>query len=365
MAPVQATPDAPGIGAALPERVLVVRLGAIGDVTNALVFATALKRLRPTVRVGWVVHALAEPLVRDHPDVDVVHRFARDGGVRAFVRVVREVRAERYGLAVDLQRIQKSALVARASGAPRVLGYDRRRTKEQSWVWTGERIAPADGGRHMVEQYLDVAAHLGCAEPLRPRLGLDSEAEAWAEERVAALGAPPVAIALGATKPANRWASERFGELARALAELGPVAVTGGPAEREAARAIPALPGVHDFVGETSLRQLAALLSRARVLVSCDTGPMHLAAAAGTPVVALFGAADPRRTGPYPVPGGADDDLHRVVRELPECAPCGRRHCNQPRHTCMEELPVARVLAAVRGVLSAGTGTSSVAHSSA
>jgi ADP-heptose:LPS heptosyltransferase len=101
---------------------------------------------------------------------------------------------------------------------------------------------------------------------------------------------------------------------------------------------------VRSLVGETSLRQLCALSARARLFVGCDSGPMHVAAAQGTPVVALFGPADPRRTGPY----GAG---HRVVRVPPPCAPCNRRTCNQPRHACMEDISVARVLAAARDVL--------------
>jgi len=106
--------------------------------------------------------------------------------------------------------------------------------------------------------------------------------------------------------------------------------------------------GVRDLVGATGLRQLAALLSRARAFVGCDTGPMHLAAASGAPVVALFGPADPRRTGPW-------GEGHRVVRVPPPCAPCNRRTCDRPRHACMEDIDVERVLAEVRAVAASGT----------
>jgi lipopolysaccharide heptosyltransferase II len=344
----------------LPERVLVVRLGAIGDVVNALAFATAVKDASPATRVGWVVHPLAEPLVRGHPSVDRVHLWPRNGGLGALRRAVAELRAERYGLAVDLQRIQKSALLARLSGAPRVLGYDRRRAKEASWIWTRERIAAGPPEAHMVEQYLAFARHLGIEAPARLLLPVDGAAEAWAEEAVAEAGAAPALVNLGATKPANRWPGERFGTLAARIEdELGlPVFLTGSAADRETERGARAAPGgtggVRSLVGRTSLLQLLALQRRARVFVACDTGPMHMAVAVGTPTVALFGPADPRRTGPYGAVDAADRDVpgpHRVVRERPPCSPCNLRRCDQPRHACMEDLSVARVLAAVRDAL--------------
>jgi lipopolysaccharide heptosyltransferase I len=312
----------------LARRVLVVRLGAIGDVVNALVFAAALQELEPAVHIGWAVHPLAEPLVRGHPCVARVHVWRRGGGLAELRRLVREVRRERYELAVDLQRIQKSALLAWLSGAPRVLGFDRARTKEASWIWTNERIPAGDPDSHRVEQYLEVARHLGWQgsgpHHLLPR---DAAAEAWAEERVRELGAAPIVLAVGASKPANRWPPERFGELARALASelAAPVVLTGGPDDRAAAeRAVAAAAGaLVDLVGRTDLRQLAALVARARLFVGCDTGPMHVAAALERPVVALFGPADPRRTGPW-------GRGHAIVRGA----------SGETRHARMEDITV-------------------------
>jgi len=335
----------------LPSRILVVRLGAIGDVTNALVFASALREHDPEVEIGWVVHPLAEPLVRDHPAVSRVHLWRKQDGWKGLRAVLREIRACDYELAVDLQRITKSALLARWSGAPRVLGYDRLRAKEHSWIWTRERIPHTDPGAHMVEQYLEVARHLGApAERPIHQLPTDPVAEGWAAELVRELGAAPIIINVGASKPANRWLPERFGQLAalcRRELDL-PVCLTGAPHEqsiaREALEAAGPDSGIHDVVGQTSLRQLVALLDRARLFIGCDTGPMHLAAATGTQVVALFGPADPRRTGPF-------GESHRVVRVSPECAPCNRRECNQPRHACMDDITPELVLQAARETL--------------
>jgi lipopolysaccharide heptosyltransferase I len=286
----------------VPDRILVVRLGAIGDVVNALVFAGLVKRARPSVEIGWVVHDLVRPLVEGHPHVDRVHVWKRGSGLRGFRALVRELRTCRYELAVDLQRILKSAIVARASGAPRVLGYDRARAKECSWLLATERIASGPPHEHMVDQYRAFAEVLGCDGPAEHVLPSDASAAAWADEQVAALGAAPIVVNAGASKPQNRWPSERFAAVVAALARdaRAPLVVIGGPSDRElAAPLVAAASGVHDLVGRTSLRQLAALLARSRLLITGDTGPMHLAVAVGAPTLALFGPADPRRTGPY------------------------------------------------------------------
>ena len=340
------------VQAPLPRRVLIVRLGAIGDVVNALVLATALKRHAPSIEIGWAVHPLARPLVEGHPAIDRVHVWERGRGIAGAREIVGALRRERYDLAVDLQRITKSALLARLSGAPRVLGYDRRRAKELSWLWTKERIGPGPAHAHMVEQYLEFARHLGVPEPVAElALPPDAEADSWAQERLAELGGPPVLLGVGASKPANRWPPERFGRLAVDLErELGhPVCLVGGPgdgpaAERALAAAGPDSSRIRNLVGGTTLRQLTALLGHAALFVGCDTGPMHLAVASGAPTLALFGPADPRRTGPW-------GERHRVVRTAPPCAPCNRKHCNQPRHACMEDIAPRDVLAATRTLL--------------
>jgi len=328
--------------ATLPESVLVVRLGAIGDVTNALVFAEAVRAYAPDTRIGWVVHPLAHPLVEGHPAVDRVHLWRRRRAWADLPRLRRELRGEGYGLAVDLQRIAKSALVARLSGAPRVLGHDRGRSKELSWVLRNEHLAPGDPRAHMVEHYLDFARHLGIEQPVvRHRLPHDPQAEAWAAARVSEWGGAPLVLSIGASKPENRWPAERFGELARALGALPePTVLVGGPGDRAAGQRASAAAGdaAIDLVGQTDLRQLVSLLGRARLVVSADSGPMHLAAACQRPVVALFGPADPDRTGPW-------GTGHAVVT-------VSNRDGREPQQgSAMEELPVEQVVMAVRDLM--------------
>ena len=301
-----------------PRRVLIVRLGAIGDVVNALTLAAALKRQDPEVHVGWLTHPLAEPLLRDNPCVDRVHRLPRKGIIGALPALRRELRAERYDLVVDLQRMLKSAVLARLAGAARVLGYDRARSKEGSWRLYGERIPAGPARAHMVDQYAEFAHHLGCQGPVQHPLppipeALLGEVQQWLRP----LGdKPPIAVHIGASKPQNRWEPERYAGLIEGLLEKhsGGIVLTGGPGD--AADAAPTRermagePRFLDLLGQTDLMQLMAVFTQCRLFIGCDTGPMHLASALDLPVVALFGPADPLRTGPY-------GDRHLVVRKTP------------------------------------------------
>ena len=317
----------PRVSTALPRRILIVRLGAIGDVVNALVLANAIRRFDPAVEIGWAVHDLSLPMVHAHPSIDRVHLWKRGGGIAEFRRLVRELREVQYELAIDLQRLAKSATLARASRAPRILGFDRARTKEGSFLLTSERILAGDRSLHMVDQYLEFARYLGIADARAEfRWPDDPAAESWAESWVREHGAP-LLLNLGASKARKMWPPERFGELALAIERAFgvPIAFTGSPADsalagraRGRATALDSRSGKswHDLTGKTSLIQLAALQARALGVVTCDTGPMHMAVARGARVITIFGPGEPMRTGPY-------GQLANVVRRRANGTPAG------------------------------------------
>jgi len=320
-----------------PASVCLVKLGAIGDVVNTLPLVHRLRQAWPETRLAWAIAPLAHGLVQGHPEVDefLVLDVKRRDHWRPFLR---ELRGRRFELTIDLQRILKSGLITRASGAPRRLGFDRARCKELSWLFTNERIPPRRDPGVTVAQYLEFADHLG----------LPDCSPEWNLPRVPwAAASPRVCLGIGASKPANLWPAERWAELATALVDgrAGPalepheLALCGGPQDRALADAILALapPGVMDHVGTLTLQETAGLLAASALFVSGDTGPLHMAVAVGTPVVALFGAADPGRTGPFGQP-------EAVVRNPVDCAPCRRRHCNVAGHPCMTGLEVEAVL---------------------
>jgi len=320
--------------------ILIVKLGALGDVINTLPLTVLLRR-ELGARIHWLVEPLSYPLVNAHADVHHTILFDKFHWKSALADVIRRLRRHRFDLVLDLQRIIKSGGFCLAARANRKIGFDRRRCKELTWLLPFERIPPADPGAHMLDQYLEFARHLRISNPTvqwnipeTVRCGFD-------------LPAQYAVLNIGATKPANRWFSEKFARLAELLEDRYrlPCVLTGGPADAEDGRRIVEMArcGLMDLTGRTSLPELVDVLKRAAVVVSCDTGPMHLAVALKREVVALFGPADPRRTGPY---------RGRVIQKKADCMPCGRRRC--PDRSCMKAIEAEDVAAVIEEILSPG-----------
>ena len=332
-------------------RVLLVRLSSIGDVVHTLPALAALTRAGH--EAGWIVEPAARPLLEGLPLLErgVVATPAARRVTLGSVRVVRSaLRASSFDLALDFQGLWKSAMWARLSGAHRVLGFERAARREpSSALLMSERAPLPAGARHVIDKNLALLRPLGIdALGLRefPLPDLRSE-ERRVEDELRALGVDRFLI----LNPGGGWASklwpaEAFGELARRLGADGLRAlVTWGPGEEDLADRVAAASGGHARKGfATTLREYVALARRALLVVGADTGPVHLACAVETPVVALFGPTDPRRNGPF-----LDED--RVVRKVPLCAPCYRREC-VTHSRIMASLSVDEVARAVRERLS-------------
>ena len=323
------------------ERIALVKLGAIGDVVNTLPFANRLRAGYPKARITWVIAPLSHALLAGHPAVDefLVFDAKQPSTWPGFVR---ELRARKIELAIDLQRLIKSGMITRASGAKTRLGFDRARCKERSHLFTNLRIPPNAAPGVTVAQYLEFADFLELpAQTPRWELPFTPVAPPRAGER-------RVVLNIGASWSSKHWAHEKWAELARRLTrELGlTVHLSGGPQDRDAAAEIVRLAGVPiaAHAGEYTLLETAGLLASAELVVSGDSGPLHMAVALGRPVVALFGAADPRRTAPIGQP-------EAVVRNPVECSPCRLRVCPVPGHPCMSGLAVETVFARVPGRL--------------
>jgi len=335
-----------------PWRILLVKLSSLGDVIHALPTLEALRALYPQGQITWLVEAVNAPLLAGHPALDEVwpmprlrlggNRFWGDMG--QLLRVARRLREEPFDLVIDLQGLLKSAMWVALAKSPRKLGYDR--TRELSYLALTERLPPYDQDEHAVRRYLNVARRLGApAGPPRFRLGFPEPKDL---SRLVPLeaGRPLVILHPGARWASKLWPAGHWARLAGWLAqELGfQVAITGSPGDRDLVAEMVSRTDAPlvNLAGRTTLAELAALLKNARLAVTTDTGPMHLAAALGTPVAALFGPTAPWRTGPF-------GEGHEVLRlELP-CSPCFRRQCPEPR--CLIDLPVAAVQEAVEKIL--------------
>lgn len=286
-------------------RLLIVRLSAIGDVVHGLPVAMALRRHFPNACIGWVVEGRAGDLLAGHEAIDELFRVPRRWlrSPRAVWRLRGALRRFAPQVAIDLQGLTKSAIAARLSGAPRRIGPGGRDGRELSRLLNNVRVTPM--AVHVIERNLQLLAPLGIASShvefglKEPPHGLGRIKKYVAE---ANLENGFALINPGAGWPSKLWPTERFAAVARHLGQRGLKAVVAwaGHQELDMARAIvTGAPGQGDLAPQTSLVELAALARRARLFVSSDTGPLHIAAAVGTPCVGLFGPMPHERNGPY------------------------------------------------------------------
>jgi heptosyltransferase-1 len=301
-----------------PHRVLICRVGAMGDVLHALPAVAALRRARPGWRIDWAVDPRWAPLLAafDHGEqgraiaVDRVHLVETRlwskaplsmVTLRSIRRLRGDLRAENFDLAVDMQGTLRSAVIARISGAPARAGYSDPRESLAGAFYT-QRL-PRDGV-HVVAQG---AALLGqaCGVALQPgavHLAAELPHEAWADHWAETLIANRriCILAPGAGWGAKRWPPERFGALAQQLHAIGFTVMVNAPREHDflASQVVAASAGAAQPV-VCNVTALIALLRRSALLIGGDSGPLHLAAALGVPLVALFGPTDPARNGPW------------------------------------------------------------------
>ena len=358
-----------------PQRILIVRLSALGDVVHVLPMLDALRAARPDAHIGWVVEEKAADLLRDHPQIDRLwvlprarvaehlRRFELVAAVRALWSFFRALRAVRYELALDCQSNLRSSLATWLSAAPRRVGFAAGFAKEGAQRLHTQSVEPRPGHVLKVERYLELLRALDLpVERPRPRVALPVELRTRAGAAMAALGPGPAVLihpGVSGRGSIKRWDPARFGAVARELAEAGArCLVSWGPGEREQAeRVVAASEGAARLGPETgSLRELAALLAAADLVIACDTGPLHLAAALGVPVVGLYGPKDPAVYAPWQARTGAPAP---VVRRPVPCSPCNANRCALSEVICMPAIEVDDVVAAAREAL--GPAASSAA----
>jgi heptosyltransferase I len=279
-------------------------MSAVGDAVHVLPLLTALKRQTPSAHVTWVLQPGPATLVRGHRDVDDIILFDRSQGVAGFSAIRRTLASRRFDLAMALQVYFKAGIITRFVKAGVRLGFDRARARDANWLFTNAQIPP-HAMQHVQDQYLEFADALGIphAEPIWD-LGPWASERAEQAARLAPFARPIAPIVVATSKPQKDWLPERWAAVCDALyADFGvqPVLV-GGRSERELHAERVILDAVRVPVVSalgSGLRGLVQLIDGAALVLSPDTGPLHITVALNRPVVSLIGYSNPKRVGPY------------------------------------------------------------------
>jgi heptosyltransferase I len=291
----------------VPRNIAIVMLSALGDAVHVLPVVNALKRAWPSSRITWIIQQMPHKLVAGHPAVDefiIFHRRRGTKGLRSFKELRTELEGRHFDLVLNLQVYLKAGIITGLIDADVKLGFDRARARDLNWLFTTHRI-PARPVGHVQDQYFEFIEHLGIdPRPVEWRIGVTPAERAAQREFFDSLSGPAIAVVVGTSKAEKNWSPSRYAEaLDRIHAELGlvPVLVGGpSPVERTAADAMMSLTRapVVDALGD-DIRRLIWLLDGSRIVLSPDTGPLHVANALGKPVVGLYGYTNPLRYGPY------------------------------------------------------------------
>ena len=292
--------------AAVPlRRVCVVMMSAVGDAVHVLPVLTALKRAAPDAHVTWVLQPGPATLVRGHPAVDDIVTFDRAAGLDAYRDVRRALRDRGpFDVSLNLQVYFKAGVITGFTPARVKLGFDRARARDFNWLFTNAKVPPHPV-QHVQDQYFEFLAALGVPhEPVEWGLGPWPAERAWQRDFFARLDRPAAAIVVATSKPEKDWPADRWAAVCDALAAdygLQPVLVGGrSPRELAAEAEIMRLARRAPVSALGSgLRNLVGILDGSALVLSPDTGPLHVSVALGRPVVSLIAYSNPRRVGPY------------------------------------------------------------------
>lgn len=327
-----------------PRKILIVLHGSIGDVTRALPLAKLLRQGFPRASLAWSVEPAAYPLLQGNPAIDEIILFDRPHWWKSFGPFLAGIRARRFDLVLDLQRHLKSGIVSWMSGAPRRLGFHPADSKEGNGFFNNLHIQRYGDSIAKLDHYLKFADYLAIPRaPLVWNFSLTPDEWAAVDRHLVQTSSPYAVLFVGTRWPSKQWFSQQVAECAKMLqVEFNfDVLLLGAASDRELARR--AMVGVSrrviNLAGRTTLREAVGIIQRAKLAVGPDTGLMHIAAAVGTPVISLWGATDPDRTGPF---GFAD----LAIRGRAPCVPCHQRNCPIGR-VCMQSISVTMIGAKV------------------
>ena len=321
-------------------KLLFVRLGSLGDIVHTVPAVAAVRRTLPGAEIHWLVD------VRQLDVLDLVEGLSRIVPVRStpggWLSAAGSLRNERYDAALDFQGLLKSAALAWISGARSVVGFAREALREPAAaLFYKETVAP-HAGAHVIDKNIALLRAIGVRPPGRTEFRFVSKPSAALQRAHSLVGSRFALINPGAAWPNKRWPPDRLGAVAAAIRSRFdlPSIVLWGPAERDVAeRVVAASCGAAALAPITSVADLFALSRAAALMVSGDTGPLHIAAAMGTPIVGIYGPTDPARNGPW-----SRDDV--CVSRFAQCGCHHQRRCVQSTW-CLEDIQVGDVVDAV------------------
>jgi lipopolysaccharide heptosyltransferase I len=335
-----------------PERILIIKPSAIGDIVHALPVLNLIRRRWPAAHITWLVTPACAAIVDGHPQIDEIMTFDRKGMSTAWRSPIAalkllvlhgDIRSRKFDLVIDLQGLFRSAWFAGQTKCPLRIGFANAR--EFGWMFYTHRVE-ASWEDHAVERYLCVAEALGLDTSLVEFHFAVNDHDRSELTSMMPDSEPYAVLLPGANWDSKRWPAERFTALVQPIRDRFGLrsVVAGGPGDCELAAKIT---HAHDLTGKTNIRQLVALLQRAKLVIAGDTGPMHIAAALGKPLVTMYGPTDPVMTGPF-------GRLDTVVRLDIPCSPCFSRKCSH--QSCLQWLGIEPILSlAARQIARANT----------
>lgn len=331
-------------------RILVVLLGAIGDLARGLAVLKPIKQTYPKAHISWVVEPKSLALLKAHPLVDKIYIFDRPKGIPAFIKVIKELQLAKFDVTLDMQRHFKSGMLSFFSRAPRRIGFNRKNAKEFNWLFNTEETRFLENPSGKLEYYHEFLRNLDIPVPAKADFGMvDLVVSPAVESLLSQIKNRFVTLVLGSSWPSKDWLPEGYEKLIRLILNESPldVVLSGDKSQVALAEDLErkvASGRLHSLAGKTSLVDALFVLRAAEVCVGPDSGPGHMAPLMETPYISLFGPTSPRWSAPY-------GNEHLVLQAKLACVPCYRRECPGLGRLCMRLISPEAVWAKIKEVL--------------